>query len=126
MDLLTILLILIAIAVIVAFFISGLKLIGDDEVGIVIKKMFGKTMPQGQVVAREGQTGVRADILMPGLYWRVPVIWRIIKHPVVNILPSEVGIVVANPHLLTDNTLPSVHASPSRLKIARFSSWDSS
>jgi regulator of protease activity HflC (stomatin/prohibitin superfamily) len=81
------------IAVIAAFFISGLKLIGDDEVGIVIKKMFGKTMPQGQVVAREGQIGVRADILMPGLYWRVPVIWKIIKHPVVNILPSEVGIV---------------------------------
>jgi uncharacterized membrane protein YqiK len=93
MDLVSILLIVVIIGLLVLFLISGLKLIGDSQVGIVTKKMFGKMMPQGQVVARSGEIGVRADILMPGLYWRIPIIWRIEKHPVTEILPTEVGIV---------------------------------
>jgi len=87
------LLLAIIIIGIAVFIFAGLRLIGDYEVGILIRKMLGKTMPQGQVVARKGETGVQADILMPGLYWRVPVIWRIRKVPVTEILPSEVGIV---------------------------------
>ncbi|MCE5295844.1 MAG: hypothetical protein LLG16_01920 [Euryarchaeota archaeon] len=75
------------------FLIAGLRLINDDEVGILYKKMLGTTMPQGQVVARNGEVGVQANILMPGLYWRIPVIWRIEKQPVTEIAPSEVGIV---------------------------------
>ncbi|MBI3986837.1 MAG: hypothetical protein HY343_07960, partial [Lentisphaerae bacterium] len=75
------------------FLALGLKLIGDDEVGILTKKMFGLKMPPGQIVARNGEIGVQADILMPGLYWRIPIIWKISKVPVTEILPSEVGIV---------------------------------
>ncbi len=75
------------------FLALGLRLIGDDEVGILTKKMFGRKMPQGQIVARNGEIGVQADILMPGLYWRIPIIWKITKLEVTEILPSEVGIV---------------------------------
>lgn len=75
------------------FILAGLKLIGDSEVGILTKKMLGKTMPQGQVVARNGEVGVQANILMPGLYWRIPIIWSIKKRPVTEILPTEIGIV---------------------------------
>ena len=93
MDALTIGLIVILVLAVLVFLASGLKLIGDYEVGILYKKMFGKKMPQGQVVARNGEVGVQADILMPGLYWRIPIIWRVEKKPVTEILPSEVGIV---------------------------------
>ena len=75
------------------FFVSGLRLIGDAEVGILTKKMFGKKMAPGQIVARNGEIGVQADILMPGLYWRVPIVWKISKAPVTEVLPSEVGVV---------------------------------
>lgn len=78
---------------VLAFFILGLRLIGDSEVGILTKKMFGRKMPPGQIVARNGEIGVQADILMPGLYWRIPVIWKITKVEVTEILPTEVGIV---------------------------------
>ena len=89
--------------VILWFLILGLRLIGDAEVGILTKKMFGKKMPPGRIVARNGQIGVQADILMPGLYWRIPIVWKISKVPVTEILPSEVGVVesidgVAIPH----------------------------
>ena len=93
MDLVSVLMIVLIIGLLVLFLISGLKLIGDSEVGIVTKKMFGKMMPKGQVVAKSGEIGVRADILMPGLYWRIPIIWRIEKHHVTEILLTEVGIV---------------------------------
>ncbi|MFA5042564.1 MAG: SPFH domain-containing protein [Kiritimatiellia bacterium] len=75
------------------FLALGLRLIGDDEVGILTKKMFGRKMPQGRIVARNGEIGVQADILMPGLYWRIPIIWKISKVEVTEIFPSEVGIV---------------------------------
>ncbi len=88
-------LIIILLFVILVLVIPGLKLITDSEVGILTKRMFGRKMPQGQVVARNGQIGVQADILMPGLYWRIPIIWRISKQYVTEILPEEVGIVEA-------------------------------
>jgi regulator of protease activity HflC (stomatin/prohibitin superfamily) len=86
---------LLAILVVVplVFVLLGFRLIGDNEVGILYKKMLGKTMPQGQVVARNGEVGVQANILMPGLYWRIPIIWKIEKQPVTEITPNEVGIV---------------------------------
>ena len=71
----------------------GLKLITDAEVGILTKRMFGKKMPPGRIVARNGEVGVQADILMPGLYWRIPIIWKISKVKITEILPSEIGIV---------------------------------
>jgi regulator of protease activity HflC (stomatin/prohibitin superfamily) len=71
----------------------GLKLITDAEVGILTKRMFGKKMPPGRIVARNGEVGVQADILMPGLYWRIPIIWSISKVRITEILPSEIGIV---------------------------------
>lgn len=92
MDVLLIM-VLIIILVLVVFSLFGFRLIGDDEVGILYKKMLGTTMPQGQVVARNGEVGVQANILMPGLYWRIPIIWRIEKQPVTEISPTEVGIV---------------------------------
>ncbi len=92
MDAITALLV-ICIVVVIFLLVPGLKLITDSEVGILTKRMFGRKMPQGQVVARNGQIGVQADILMPGLYWRIPIIWKIQKEPVTEILPVEVGIV---------------------------------
>jgi hypothetical protein len=92
MSLLTTL-IIIGIILVLLLLVPGLKLITDLEVGILTRRMFGRKMPQGQVVARNGQIGVQADILMPGLYWRIPIIWRIRKSPITEILPEEVGIV---------------------------------
>lgn len=71
----------------------GFRLVRDDEVGIVTKTMLGKTMPQGQIIATNGEIGVQADILMPGLYWRIPFVYRIEKSKVTRIEPGNVGVV---------------------------------
>ena len=57
--------------------LRGFCLIGPNQVGILTKNMFGKKMPEGQIIARHGEVGVLARTLMPGLYWRLPVIFVI-------------------------------------------------
>lgn len=81
--------------IVVLFILMGLKLIRDDQVGIVTKKMFGAAMPPGQVIAGPGQIGVQARTLMPGLYWFMPFIYVIDKVPVIEIETNEIGVVEA-------------------------------
>ena len=71
----------------------GLCLIGPNQVGILTKNMFGKKMPEGQIIARNGEIGVQARTLMPGLYWKLPIIWSFTKVPVVMVDIDSIGIV---------------------------------
>jgi regulator of protease activity HflC (stomatin/prohibitin superfamily) len=81
------------IFIVVLFIFRGFRLIGANQVGILTKNMFGKKMPAGQIIARQGETGVRARTLVPGLYWRMPVIWSFTKIPVVTVDVNSIGIV---------------------------------
>ncbi len=87
--------IVLLIALLLFFFLvlPGFALVRDYQVGILTKKMLGKKMPEGQIIARNGEIGVQAWTLMPGLYWRFPIFWTISKGPVTVIEPSEIGIV---------------------------------
>ena len=87
--------IVLGVAVLVALLIllRGLRLIRPNEVGILTKNMFGKKMPEGQVIAREGEIGIRASTLMPGLYWKLPIVWSFTKVPVVTIGVDSIGVV---------------------------------
>jgi regulator of protease activity HflC (stomatin/prohibitin superfamily) len=71
----------------------GFCLIGPNEVGILTKNMLGRKMPEGQIIARGGEVGVQAKTLMPGLYWRLPVVWSFAKVPVVTVDNASIGIV---------------------------------
>jgi len=86
-------LVIVAFLVVVWFILKGFTLVRDDDVGIVTRKMFGSTLPQGQIIATKGEVGVQADILMPGLYWRIPIIWKIERAPVTKIKPAFIGVV---------------------------------
>jgi len=79
--------------IILLFILKGFCLIGPDQVGILTKNMFGKKMPEGQIIARNGEIGVQARTLMPGLYWRIPIIWSFDKIPVVAVDIDSIGIV---------------------------------
>lgn len=86
--------ILVIIAIIaVLFTLSGLVYISRYQVGIKTKKMSGKKMPQGQIIARDGQIGIQADTLMPGLYWFNPIIWIVEKERVTIIGEEQIGVV---------------------------------
>ena len=85
----------IVVVIFLVFLLSGLCLVGPNQVGILTKRMSGKKMPEGQVIARRGEIGVQARTLMPGLYWRLPIVWSFAKIPVVMIDPHSIGVVEA-------------------------------
>jgi len=93
MDLISLSLIVILLIIIIWFIGKGLILIRADEVGIVTRRMFGKKLPQGKIIATKGEIGVQADTLMPGLYFYIPVIWKVERVKVIEISPNNVGIV---------------------------------
>jgi uncharacterized membrane protein YqiK len=75
----------------------GLVVIGEREVGIVIKKFAAKSLPAGRLVALNGEAGYQADTLAPGWhfwYW----FWQynILKVPMVVIPQGEIALILAN------------------------------
>jgi len=86
---------IIVAAIVLILFFTGLKLIRANKVGILTKNMFGKKMPEGQIIARKGEIGIQAKVLMPGLYWRMPIVWSVSRVPVVEIDTASVGIMEA-------------------------------
>jgi uncharacterized membrane protein YqiK len=70
--------------------------IGAKEVGIKERRYFGRRMAQGRVVATEGEVGIQADVLKPGLHFVFYPIERVTqKVPLVEIAADELGIVEA-------------------------------
>lgn len=73
--------------------LRGLFLVSENQVGILTRRMLGRKMPPGQVVARHGQIGLQAATLVPGLYWRMPFIWSARKVPVLEVGPLNIATV---------------------------------
>ena len=76
----------------------GIVRIKEDEVGQIIKKfsLEGKKLPEGRLVALNGEPGYQAQVLTPGLhigYW--PWMYDIVKDKVIRIKPGEIGLVSA-------------------------------
>jgi len=70
--------------------------IGAKEVGIKERRYFGRRMPQGRVVATDGEVGLQADILKPGLHFVMYPIERVTqKVPLVEIGADELGVIEA-------------------------------
>src|SRR5207245_846070 len=76
-------------------FLKGLYLIRAGEVGVLVKRLGGRKMPAGQVIARHGEIGTQAATLMPGLYWRMPVVWSMRRSKVVQVAETEIATVEA-------------------------------
>src|SRR6187455_3396215 len=86
------------IALIAAWYIITRFLvnIGAKEVGIKERRYFGRRMPQGRVVATDGEVGLQADVLKPGLHFVMYPVERVVqKVPLVEIGADELGVIDA-------------------------------
>jgi regulator of protease activity HflC (stomatin/prohibitin superfamily) len=88
-------LLFLALIVLLVFVLPGIKLIRDDEVGIITRKMFAPMLPDGHIIATKGEVGIHSKILMPGLYYFFPIFWSVDRVPIVNIPPNNIGVVEA-------------------------------
>src|SRR2546422_143712 len=75
--------------------LKGLYLIRAGEVGVLVKRLGGRKMPPGQVIARHGEIGTQAATLVPGLYWRMPVVWSMRRSHVLQVAENEIATVEA-------------------------------
>ena len=70
--------------------------IGATEVGIKERRYWGTKMAQGRVVATDGEIGIQAEVLKPGLHIVLFPIERVIqKVPLVEIGADEMGVIEA-------------------------------
>ena len=93
----TVFLMEVAVLLITSPWWTGMVMIDEREVGVVIKKFGFRQLPQGQLIALNGEAGYQADTLAPGLhfgYWFFQ--YRVIKMPMVRIPAGEIGLVLAN------------------------------
>jgi uncharacterized membrane protein YqiK len=89
---------MLAIAIIVVLGINiwlGTRIIDEKHSGLVIKR-YGPALPDGRIIAIDGEAGYQARMLSPGWHvgwWR----WRykIVKVPVIVVGPGEIALVVA-------------------------------
>ena len=72
--------------------------IQENEIGLLKKKLSlnAKRIPIDQFVALKGEAGWQADVLGPGRHVINPMIYEVIKVPLVEIPAGEIGLVIAN------------------------------
>lgn len=78
----------------------GIVVIPEDSIGVVNKRfvIFGKnrTLPDGAIIALNGEAGYQADALAPGLhYWLWPWQYEVTREQFVTIAEGSVGVVEA-------------------------------
>ncbi|MBD2501751.1 SPFH domain-containing protein [Anabaena azotica] len=86
------------LVIFVPLFFGGLVVIGEREVGIVVKKfaISGKGLPAGQLIALNGEAGLQADTLAPGWHWGYwPWQYSVRKEAVVVVSQGEIALIVA-------------------------------
>jgi uncharacterized membrane protein YqiK len=97
-PLVAVIIVLIAVLFVLPSITLGLVIIGERQVGIVVKRFSrdGRKLAPGRLVALNGEAGLQADTLAPGWhfgYWSW--MYNIIKVPVTVIPQGEIGLVVA-------------------------------
>jgi len=82
-----------ALAVLVV--LLSLVSIGPSELGLVNKRLARRKLDNDDPIAFNGEAGYQAELLMPGLRFKLWPIYSVQKHPWVQIPAGEIGVVIA-------------------------------
>jgi regulator of protease activity HflC (stomatin/prohibitin superfamily) len=69
--------------------------IGPTEVGLVRKRFSFRNLKSGSPVAFHGEAGYQAQLLSPGLRFKLWPIFVVTRHPIVQIPAGQIGVVIA-------------------------------
>jgi len=72
---------------------QSIVIVGGTELAVVERRLFGKKMEPGRVVALSNEVGIQARTLGPGLHLLIPFIYKARKYPFTMIAENEVGII---------------------------------
>ena len=75
--------------------LPSLNVIGPTQVGLVMKRLSFKKLSEDNPVGFEGEAGYQADLLMPGLRFKLWFLYKVEKHPWVQVPAGEIGVVIS-------------------------------
>jgi uncharacterized membrane protein YqiK len=93
----------------VLFFLSGVRFIPNNRLGIVEKRFSGKGSVKSGLIALNGEAGYQPDVLRGGIHYLMPVQYVVHIAPLVTITQGKIGYVFARDGapLASDQTLAS-------------------
>jgi hypothetical protein len=81
--------------VLLGLVLPSIRLIGPTQVGLKVKRFSLKKLTDDSPLAFAGEAGYQADLLMPGWRWAFWVLFRVEKHPWVQVPAGEIGVVIS-------------------------------
>ena len=84
----------VAVLIVLLALLRSLHSIGAAEVGLVTKRL-GKRLEADQLVALNGEAGYQAELLMPGLRFKLWPLFGVERYPWVQVAPDHIGLVIA-------------------------------
>src|ERR1051325_2876418 len=69
--------------------------VGPTEVGLVLKRFSSKKLKDDNPIAFNGEAGYQAELLMPGVRWRLWLLYSVTRFPWVQIPSGVIGVVIA-------------------------------
>lgn len=84
----------VVIVLLVLIAAASFRSIGPSEVGLVTKRI-GRKLAADQIVAMNGEAGYQADLLMPGLRFKLWPVYGVQRHDWVQVPPDHIGLVLA-------------------------------
>jgi regulator of protease activity HflC (stomatin/prohibitin superfamily) len=116
-----IILVIVVIGLLVITIFSSFNSIGATEVGLVTKRFSVKKLGEDNPVAFHGEAGYQAELLMPGLRFKLWPLYGVKKFPWVQVPAGHIGVVIAQagaplPIGAKSGTYKSVFANFSNLR----------
>lgn len=84
----------IAAAVVLIVILNSMYSIGPTQVGLV-RKRFGAKLPGDNPLAFRGEAGYQAEMLMPGVRYKLCLVYAVTKHSWVQVPAGQIGVVIA-------------------------------
>ena len=75
--------------------LKSIRSIGPTDVGLVLKRISFKKLKGDNPIAFRGEAGYQADLLRAGLWFKLWPIYKVTRHPMVQVPAGEIGVVIA-------------------------------
>ena len=95
MSFIGIILVIVVVGLLVITLLSSFNSIGATEVGLVTKRFSLKKLGEDNPVAFHGEAGYQAELLMPGLRFKLWPLFGVKKFPWVQVPAGHIGVVIA-------------------------------
>ncbi|MCX5998713.1 MAG: flotillin family protein, partial [Chloroflexi bacterium] len=72
---------LLVVLLFLVFVLPSIRVIGPDQIGLIVKRFGRKKLSGDNPVAFGGEAGYQSELLMPGWRWKFWVVYGVSKFP---------------------------------------------